>query len=249
MEDFLLFVLVGFLAQMVDGAIGMAYGAMASSILLGMGVPPAVTSASVHAAETFTTAASGASHWRLGNFDRSLVWRLALPGMLGGAIGVLGLVSIDGDTIKPFIAIYLLLLGVLILFKALRGHLHHGEPPKRVSLLGLFGGFVDSVGGGGWGPIVASSLLQRNTPPREVIGSVNIAEFFVTATISGAFLFTIGLTMWTTIAGLVTGGIVAAPLAAYATRYIAEKSERLLMGIVGVVICALAMRSMLQVIG
>lgn len=242
-EDFLLFVAVGFAAQMVDGAIGMAYGVTSTTVLLSMGVSPATASACVHAAETFTTAASGASHWKLGNIDKKLVWRLAVPGMVGGATGAYVLSNIDGKVIKPWIAGYLLFMGLYILWKALRNNVGDRPPPENVAPLGLFGGFMDSIGGGGWGAIVTSSLIGQGTTPRYAIGSVNLAEFFVTATISGMFFMTIGFDLWPIISGLILGGVLAAPFAAYATKHIPDKA---LMIIVGCVVILLSLRTLLS---
>jgi uncharacterized protein len=163
-EDVILFAVVGFVAQMVDGAIGMAYGISASTALLSMGIPPATASACVHAAETFTTGASGLAHWKFGNIDKKLLARLVIPGMIGGALGAYALSSLPGDELKPFIAIYLLLLGVFIVWKAVgQTEKREGVEPKAVAPLGLFGGFLDALGGGGWGPIVTSSLLGQGT--------------------------------------------------------------------------------------
>ena len=242
-EDFLLFVAVGFAAQMVDGAIGMAYGVTSSSVLLSMGVPPATTSACVHAAETFTTAVSGTAHWKLGNVDRKLLARLAIPGMIGGALGAYALTNIDGDTIRPFISAYLLLLGVLIVWKAISSRESTGAEPSRVVPLGFFGGLLDSIGGGGWGPIVTSTLIGQGTKPRYAIGSVNLAEFFVTLTISATFIMTIGLDLWPIIAGLIIGGVIAAPFAAYATKVLPDKA---LMILVGCVVVILSLRTIVS---
>lgn len=244
-DDLLLFVAVGFAAQMVDGAIGMAYGVISSSVLLSLGVPPATTSACVHAAETFTTAASGASHWRFGNVDRKLLLRLALPGMVGGAIGAYLLTNLPGEKIKPFISAYLLLIGLLIVWKALSQRVSEGTQPSRVAPLGFIGGLLDSIGGGGWGPIVTSSLIGQGTTPRYAIGSVNLAEFFVTFTISATFVATIGLELWPIIAGLIIGGVVAAPFAAYATKMLPDK---VLMIIVGCVVAILSLRNIVSVL-
>ncbi|KAB2940520.1 MAG: sulfite exporter TauE/SafE family protein [Hyphomicrobium sp.] len=244
-DDLLLFVAVGFAAQMVDGAIGMAYGVISSSVLLSLGVPPATTSACVHAAETFTTAASGASHWRLGNVDRKLLLRLALPGMIGGAIGAYLLTNLPGEKIKPFISGYLLLIGLLIVWKALSQRVSPGTEPSRVAPLGFVGGLLDSIGGGGWGPIVTSSLIGQGTTPRYAIGSVNLAEFFVTFTISATFVATIGLELWPIIAGLIIGGVVAAPFAAYAAKMLPDE---VLMIIVGCVVAILSLRNIVSVL-
>lgn len=240
-EDILLFVLVGFLAQMVDGAIGMAYGVTSTSVLLSLGVPPATASACVHAAEMFTTGASGAAHWKLGNVDRRLIWRLAVPGAIGGAIGAYLLTNIPGDIVKPFISAYLLLVGVFIIYKAVhKRHSFVDDPPNNIAPLGFVGGFVDAIGGGGWGPIVASTLLGQGATPRYAIGSVNLAEFFVTLTISATFILTIGLDLWPIIAGLVAGGILASPFAALAAKHFPPK---LLMTLVGLVVILLSTRT------
>lgn len=241
-EDVLLYIAVGFVAQMVDGAIGMAYGVTSSSVLLSFGIPPATASACVHAAETFTTAASGASHWKLGNIDKALVRRLAIPGVIGGITGAYILSNIDGSVIKPYISAYLLLMGLFILWKAFRTDVGNSDPPGNVIPLGLIGGFMDSIGGGGWGPIVTTSLIGQGTTPRYAIGSVNLAEFFVTAAISGTFFLTIGLELWPIIAGLIIGGVVAAPFAAVATKHLPDKT---LMIIVGCVVVLLSLRSLL----
>jgi uncharacterized protein len=245
-EEFLIFMAVGLAAQMVDGAIGMAYGVTASSVLLSVGVPPVTASAAVHAAETVTTAASGYAHWRLGNIDRSLIWRLAVPGMVGGAIGAYVLTAIPGEAIRPYVSGYLLLLGLFILWKALRARAAAALPPSRVAPLGFVGGLLDSIGGGGWGPIVTSTLLGQGATPRYAIGSVNIAEFFVTMTISATFLITVGVTLWPIIAGLVLGGVLAAPFAALVAKHLPDK---VLMIMVGSVVVILSVRNLLKALG
>lgn len=244
MDDILFYVIVGFLAQMIDGAIGMAYGVTATSVLLSAGVPPATASACVHAAETFTTGASGAAHWKLGNVDRKLLWRLAVPGAIGGAIGAYVLSEFPGDTLKPFIAAYLLVLGLVIIWKALRSRQRDGVQPRTVAPLGFFGGLLDAIGGGGWGPIVTSSLLGQGATPRYAIGSVNLAEFFVTLTISATFFVTIGLSLWPIILGLIIGGVIAAPFAALAAKHVPAK---LLMLAVGCVVVLLSMHTIYRV--
>lgn len=246
MDEILLYVVIGFVAQMIDGAIGMAYGVTATSVLLSAGVPPATASACVHAAETFTTGASGAAHWKLGNVDRDLLWRLALPGALGGAIGAYALSGVPGDAVKPFVSGYLLLLGLVIIWKALAKRPLEAPAPRSVAPLGFFGGLLDAIGGGGWGPIVASTLLGQGTTPRYAIGSVNLAEFFVTLTISATFFLTIGFSLWPIILGLVAGGVVAAPLAALAAKHAPAK---LLMLVVGCVVVALSLRTLFIALG
>lgn len=241
-DDVILFTAVGFAAQLIDGALGMAYGLSATTVLLSLGTAPAMASASVHAAEVFTTAASGAAHWRMGNVDPKLVVRLAIPGMIGGALGAYALASLPGDAVRPYISAYLFGMGLLIVWRAVRRPFR-AEAPRNVIPLGLFGGFIDAVGGGGWGPLVASTLVGRGAVPRLAIGSVNLAEFFVTLTVSATFLATVGLELVPIIAGLVLGGIVAAPFAALATRHI---PDRPLMLLVGVVIVLLSLRELVR---
>jgi uncharacterized membrane protein YfcA len=244
-EDLLFYIAVGFLAQIVDGAIGMAYGLISTSMLLSAGIPPATASACVHAAETFTTAASGASHWRLGNVDFRLVRRLAIPGAIGGAIGAYILSSVDGNTIKPYVSAYIAVMGIYIIWRAIKSLPLERDPPKHVAPLGFFGGMIDAIGGGGWGPIVTSTLIGRGTDPRFDIGSVNLTEFFVTLVISATFMLTIGLDLWPIIVGLIIGGIFAAPLAALTTRYL---PTRPLMFAVGFVIAGLSIHTIVSML-
>jgi uncharacterized membrane protein YfcA len=162
--------------------------------------------------------------------------------MIGGAIGAYALTELPGQTLKPFISAYLLVLGVLIVWKALAVRPLEAPTPRAVAPLGLFGGMLDAIGGGGWGPIVTSTLLGQGTTPRYAIGSVNIAEFFVTLTISTTFFLTVGLSLWPIIAGLIIGGVIAAPFAAIATKHIPDK---VLMLIVGCVVVLLSLRTIL----
>jgi uncharacterized membrane protein YfcA len=242
----LLYAAVGFAAQMVDGSIGMAYGLVSTSVLLSTGVAPAPASASVHLAELFTTAASGLSHWRIGNVDQKLLWRLAIPGMVGGGAGAYLLTMIDGETMRPIISAYLLGMGGVILWKALRKRLPRKDLPNHIAPLGLFGAFIDAIGGGGWGPIVTSTLVGRGMLPRVAIGSVNFAEFFVTMTVSATFVTTIGFDLWPVVLGLVLGGVLAAPMAALVTRRI---PARAMMIVVGLVIILLSVRGLARAIG
>lgn len=241
MEDILIYVLVGFAAQMIDGALGMAYGVSSTTFLLSTGVGPALASASVHMAEVFTTLVSGVAHLRFGNVDRALFRRLVVPGVLGGVLGAYVLSELPGDTIKPYIAIYLMLMGLRILWKAWRRQEKSARPVKHVFPLGLAGGFFDAIGGGGWGPIVTSTLVANGHNPRISVGSVNLAEFFITFSQSVVFLITIQLANWEIIAGLIVGGVVAAPLAALVCRRL---SARKLMVFVGVLIVVLSLRTL-----
>lgn len=244
----LLYVLVGFLAQVIDGALGMAYGISSNTFLLSVGVSPAIASASVHVAETFTTAVSGVSHWRLGNVDKVLFKKLILPGVLGAILGAYILTQIDGNVIKPYISAYLLVMGILILVKALRNNHKEQKVNDHISILGVTGGFFDAIGGGGWGPIVTTTLVARGNNPRYTIGSVNLSEFFVTFSQSVVFIFTLSsdlLSNWQVIAGLLVGGVIAAPFAAVVTR---RMPMRVLMGMVGLLIIGLSIRTILQVV-
>jgi uncharacterized membrane protein YfcA len=244
----LLYVLVGFVAQIIDGALGMAYGVSSNTFLLSIGVPPAAASASVHLAEVFTTGISGFSHWKLGNIDWKLVKRLLFPGVLGGVAGAYLLTSIDGDFIKPYISAYLLIMGVVILWKAYRYEVkpHNGVHTAKVSVLGVIGGFFDAIGGGGWGPIVTTTLVARGKDARLTIGSVNFSEFFVTFAESVTFVLTLSfLGYWQIILGLLVGGAIAAPMAAVLTRKLPVKT---LMFIVGVLIVGLSIRTIVMVI-
>ncbi|HXH19545.1 MAG TPA: sulfite exporter TauE/SafE family protein [Chitinophagales bacterium] len=240
-ERFLIYVLVGFSAQMIDGALGMAYGISSTTFLMSAGISPAVASASVHVAEVFTTAASGISHWRLGNVNKNLFLKLVIPGAVGAAIGAYVLSSFDGKIIKPYISAYLLIMGIVILFKAFRRKIAFKEV-HHVKWLALFGGFADASGGGGWGPVVASTLIGRGNHPKPTIGSVNAAEFFITLSASGVFTLFIGITHWQIIAALILGGIVAAPVAALITHRINHKIS---MIFVGLLIVFLSVRTIL----
>ncbi len=243
-NELLLFIAIGFAAQMVDGAIGMAFGIAATTMLMSMGVSPAAASASIHAAEIFTTAASGTAHWRMGNVDRKLVARLALPGMFGGGVGAYILAMVPGESIRPIVSAYLLLMGIVILWRAFRRHIGEHEPPKHIEALGLVGGFLDAIGGGGWGAMVTSTLIGRGVPPRFAIGSANVAEFFVTATVTATFVATIGISLWPVITGLVIGGVLAAPFAAFTTKHL---PDRPVMILVGVVVVLLSLRTLSKV--
>ncbi len=235
MEELGYYVVVGFVAQMIDGTLGMAYGISASSLLLTRGLSPAVVSATVHAAEVFTTGMSGLSHHYFGNIDRRLFWGLVIPGVLGAVSGAYLLSQLPGDRLRPVIAGYLLCMGVLIVVRVFRT-----VPPLSVTThltpLGFIGAFIDAVGGGGWGPVVASTLMVRGNHARTTVGSVNAAEFFVTLAASLTFIATIGLTHWPIILGLALGGMLAAPLGAYATKRVPHRPLMLLVGILVIVV-------------
>ncbi|MFZ5657431.1 MAG: sulfite exporter TauE/SafE family protein [Pseudomonadota bacterium] len=238
--DFLLHVLIGFAAQLVDGALGMAYGVTASAMLLGAGLPPAATSATVHAAECFTTGASAISHRAFGNIDRRLFLRLLLPGVLGAAIGAYLLTRVNGDAIKPWIAAYLLLIGLVLIRRAVL-RIEPREVRRHVAPLGFLGALADAVGGGGWGPIVTSHLLARGGEFRFTVGSVSAVEFFVTLTASLVFLLTLGLNHWSIILALALGGVVAAPLGSWMVRHV---PARPMLAVVGGIVILLSLRTL-----
>lgn len=233
MDTFLLFLVVGLLAQAVDGALGMAYGVISSSVLLAFGVPPAAASASVHGAEVFTTAASAGSHIWHKNVEWRLFFPLAIAGVLGGSLGAYVLAGIEGDVIKPFIIAYLALMGLYILWRAT-----HDIKPRHirqwaVAPLGVIGGFLDAVGGGGWGPTVTSTLVGAGGEPRRTIGTVNTAEFLLTVAISATFVWSLVTGHWeeadalenhfTAVAGLVAGGLIAAPFAGLIAKKVPQR--------------------------
>lgn len=246
METLLLFVAVGFLAQMVDGALGMAYGVISSSVLMAFGVPPAAASATIHVAEVFTTGASATSHILHKNVEWRLFWPLMLAGVVGGSAGAYLLTQLDGNKVKPFVSAYLACIGAYILYRTWRRSRPHEVPQFMVPPLGLAGGFLDAIGGGGWGPMVTSTLVGAGKEPRRAIGTVNAAEFFVTVAVSAAFLFVLLTGQWRgtvfrqqawSVGGLILGGILAAPLAGWVVKVI---PARALQWGVGLLILALS---------
>lgn len=228
------YIAVGFAAQLVDGALGMAFGVITNTLLVSvLGMAPAQASARVHLVEVFTTAASGISHALHKNVDWKLFSRLVIPGVIGGVIGAYLLSNIDAHIARPFVMGYLSLIGLYLLFKAW-GWTHVHRQPKVVEPLGLVGGFLDAVGGGGWGPVVTSNLLVQGSAPRTTIGTVNTVEFFLTVSISAAFIANIGFEAFTlATVGLLIGGLLAAPFGAVLARRI---PARTLMTMVGVVL-------------
>jgi uncharacterized membrane protein YfcA len=243
MDDSIInFIIVGFLAQTIDGALGMAYGVSSTSFLLGIGVPPAAASASVHMAEVFTSGVSGFSHLKLANVNKRVLKKLLIPGVIGGVLGAYLLTAIPGDAIRPFIAVYLLIMGLVILRKATK---KTGPTEAKVRLvpLGFIAGFLDAVGGGGWGPIATATLVGKGHNPRYAIGSVNLAEFFVTLAQAATFFALLGMINWRIFLGLLIGGVLAAPLAAYVCQRL---PARALMIMVGILITALSLRTIYQ---
>jgi uncharacterized membrane protein YfcA len=240
-ENLLAFFLIGVFAQLVDGALGMGYGATSTSFLLAYGVPPVVSSTAVHVSEMFTTGASALSHLRFGNINKKLVKHLLIPGVLGSITGAYLLSDvISGDVIKPFIAVYMIILAVVIIRKALRKNVEK-KKTKKLGVLAVFGGFMDSVGGGGWGPIVTSTLLGRGRNPKYTIGSVNAAEFAISFASGITFMLFGGIQGWQVIIGLILGGVIAAPIAAFLVNKIKRKP---MMVAVGILIIVLSLKTL-----
>jgi uncharacterized membrane protein YfcA len=255
MEDFLLFAAVGFAAQLVDGTLGMAFGVIASTLLLGMGTPPAVASASVHAAKVFTGTASAVSHLVHRNVRPGLFWPLAIGGVIGGVPGGLLLTTLDGDLIKPWVLGGLALMGVVILVRATREVRLRKVPMGGAAPLGVVGGFLDALGGGGWGPTVTTTLVGAGEAPRQAVGSGNAAEAVVAVAVSTTFITALLTGHWqdvadlkqyaASVAGLIAGGVAAAPLAAFFTRVLPVRRFAWLIGLLILILAGLQLYTLL----
>jgi len=248
-ESILPFIAVGFLAQLVDGALGMAFGVITNTLLISvLGVPPARASASIHIVECFTTGASAISHIAHGNVDWRLFGRLVVPGVIGGVAGAYVLSNIDAAHARPFVMAYLAMIGVYLLWRAWQmRQVQAHKPPRHLVPLGLVGGFLDASGGGGWGPVVTSNLLVQGSEPRRTIGTVNASEFVLTLSISATFLATLGAEAFTRAAiGLILGGLLSAPLGAMLVKRIAP---RWLLAMVGVVLLITSLYSIARALG
>jgi siroheme synthase-like protein len=236
-ENFHWMVLAGFLAQMVDGATSMGYGVTSSIILQTANVSPAAISAGIHTAEMFTSGASGYSHYKFGNVNKKLFKALVIPGVIGAILGALLLVKFDDTHIqflRPAMAVYTLLLGIKIFSNAFRP-VNEKKKFKRYGWLAGAGGFLDSFGGGGWGPIVTSTLITKGRTPRYVVGSVSLTEFFITVASAFTFFTLIGVQNWQVILALVIGGVIAAPIAARLAGKLPRKASFILLGAVVVI--------------
>lgn len=228
-------ILAGFLAQMVDGATSMGYGVTSSIVLQSANVSPAAISAGIHTAEMFTSGASGYSHYKFGNVNKKLFKALVIPGVIGAVLGALLLVWFDDTHIKylrPVMAVYTLLLGIRIFSNAFRNIGKNKKKFKRYGWLAGAGGFLDSFGGGGWGPLVTSTLITKGRTPRYVVGSVSLTEFFVTLASAFTFFTLIGVQNWQIIMALVAGGVIAAPIAARLAGKLPKKASFILLGMV-----------------
>ena len=245
---FVLYMIIGFVAQLIDGTMGMAYGVSCRTFLKSVaGLPSALASAVVHCSEIPTTLASGISHWRLKNISKDILWKLLIPGVIGGVLGAYFLSNV-GDYLEPFIDVYLIIMGVVILTRAFK---KTREKPRKVGPyiypLGFAGGFLDATGGGGWGPVVTSTMIATGHDVKKTIGSVNTAEFIVTVAETTAFAalmvdFTSYLKI---ILGLVIGGVIASPIAAILCKKIPVKP---LMCTVGILIIGLNVYNLLKLI-
>ncbi len=234
--------LVGFGAELVAGSMGMGYGVICTSLLLIMNVPPPVVSASIHSAEAFTSAAGTISHWQLGNINKKLTRALAIPAIIGAVAGALALSYVGekyAKVTKPFIAAYSIYLGIKILQNAFKKKEANQQKKKsNITALGLIGGFIDSFGGGGWGPLVTGTFIKNGHTPRFVIGSSTFAKCILTVASAITFIFTIGIHHWNVVAGLLIGGIVTAPFSAMLTSKLPTKKMFITVGIV-VIFCGL----------
>jgi uncharacterized membrane protein YfcA len=239
MKKLIVFVIVGFIAQLIDGSLGMAYGVTSTTLLLAFGITPAVASASVHLAEVVTTAASGASHIKFGNVDRDMVIKLIIPGSLGAFVGACFLSNLPGDFIKPYVSLFLLALGFYIIYRFLfLSARQDSQPPKKFSNkqlvpLGLVAGFLDATGGGGWGPIATPVLLaNKGMEARKVVGTVDTSEFAVALSATIGFVVSLGWEQfnWYWVGTLMLGGIIAAPIAAWLVRKMPSHLLGILVG-------------------
>lgn len=236
------FIAIGFAAQLVDGALGMAFGILSNALLLLFGIPPAAASAAVHTAESFTSGASGISHALQRNVDWRLFRRLVIPGIVGALLGAWILTSLGSSILRPLVLVYLCAIGLYLVWRAAR----RPQTYRRLRLitpLGLFAGLFDGAGGGGWGPLVTGNLLAQGASPRMVVGTVNASEFFVTVTVAAALIGSMGIESFTLAAsGLILGGLAAAPLGALLARHV---PARPLMIAVGVLLSAISIYGLL----
>ncbi|RCS30096.1 sulfite exporter TauE/SafE family protein [Rhodanobacter denitrificans] len=229
LSEFFTFAAVGAFAQLVDGALGMAYGVVSAAMLLGLGLPPAAASASVHYAETFTCGASGLSHLAAGNVRRQLFWTLAIPGVIGAVIGAYVVTHVPANWMRLALTPYMLGMGVFLLRRATRGDRPHDDAvPRATRPLGLVAGFADAVAGGGWSALTVTTLVARGATPRTVIGTVHLAKSVVSAAASVSFLLHVGATNGVAVLGLIVGGVTAAPLGALLARRMPARAATLL---------------------
>jgi uncharacterized membrane protein YfcA len=243
-SEFFLLLAIGFFAQLADGALGMAYGVLTNTSLLMLGVAPAQASALIHTAEVFTTGASAASHIYHRNVDWRFVIRLGVPGVIGAIAGAWILSNVDVTAARRYVYVYLLLMGAYILWRSFNIARTRPRPASWVPPVGLAAGFLDASGGGGWGPVLTSTLIGSGHAPRQTVGSVNAAEFFVTLASATTFFIELGMVAWQHLLPLLIGGVLAAPVGGWAVKHI---SARALMTAVGLLIVALSLFQLARV--
>jgi uncharacterized protein len=250
-ERFVRFIIIfcfATIATLIDGGIGMGYGVSLTTLLLSIGIGTAVASASVHIAEVVTALISGISHFLLGNFDQKIFTFLAIPGVVGGSLGAYSAVHLQDIALtRPVIACVLLALGILIIVKFVRKKefldAEYDRPRVRHLMpLGFLAAFIDAIGGGGWGPITTPTLVLRNANPQHVIGSVNLAEFFIAFSIALTFLLSLPKIDLTIVLPMIIAGIIAAPLGALITKKLPIRTIGI---VVGTVIILLSLRTIL----
>jgi uncharacterized membrane protein YfcA len=246
LADLLPFIAIGFVAQMIDGALGMAFGVISNTLLISMGVPPAAASGIVHTIKNFTGSVSAVSHIYYRNVDWKLFWRLLIPGVIGGVLGAYALVELPDKWAKPLVLGYLAAIGLFLIWRGVT-RTHRERDPRVVEPLGFAGGFLDAAGGGGWGPIVTPNLIVQGGTPRIAVGTVNTAEVFLALAITATFIFSIGFSaMGAPALGLLIGGVAAAPFGGYVA---ARVSARWMLPLVGIVLAATSLYGLLKAFG
>jgi len=236
--ELLALVAIGFAAQLVDGALGMAFGVVSTSAMLALGMPPAQASAVVHTAEIFTTGASAASHIYHRNVDWRLVARLGVAGVIGAALGAWVLSNVDAGAARPYVSVYLFAIALFILFKAMRKTPMRDAPAAWVPPVGFVAGFLDASGGGGWGPVATSTLVGSGHAPRTAVGSVNTTEFFVTIAAATTFFIELGASPIPSLVALVIGGVMAAPFGGWLVKHMPARTLMVLVGLLLLVLAA-----------
>ena len=238
--QFLVFILVGLVCGFIDSALGMGYGVSSAAVLISLGLSPAVVSASVHTAEGFVDTVSGVSHYKLGNLEKDLFWRLVIPGVLGAVLGALFISWMSLQFAKPFVSGVLLLMGVIIFFRFMRRRIviQRKIPTSLVPFLGFVAAFIDVSGGGGWGPLVTPVFILGGSEPRKVVGTVEITEPFISFTAMIVFGFTLGFEsfLWPIVIPVMLGGFILTPIAALVTRRIPKRLLGVLVGLLLIIL-------------
>lgn len=232
--------LFGVVAALIDGSLGMAYGVAGTAFLLGYGISPVKAVAYIHIAEIFVSGSSGLNHWKIGNIDTKLFKKLLIPGIIGAILGALIIAKVKIPYLSIIISIYLLFMGIFLIAKAYsKIKLQFKQKNSVVIPLAVTGGFVDGAGGGGWGPVVTTSLLGGKMEPKKVIGTVNASEFFINLASAVSLLFIVKVTDWEALAGLIIGGFLVAP---YAARVTSKMSVKMILTFVGLLITIISLK-------